>query len=110
MSDSERPHGLQPTRLLLPWDFPGKSIGVGLPLPAEMLVPSLGPEDPLEEEMATHSRILAWRIPETEEPGGLQSTGHRESDTAERPSSSRRPSQTALTHSPTQGGPGEAST
>ena len=33
---------------------------------------SLGQEDPLEEEMATHSRILAWRIPWTEEPGGLQ--------------------------------------
>ena len=32
-------------------------------------------EDPLEEEMATHSSILAWRIPWTEEPGGLQSTG-----------------------------------
>ena len=36
---------------------------------------SLGWEDPLEKEMATHSRILAWRIPWTEEPGGLQSTG-----------------------------------
>ena len=35
----------------------------------------LGWEDPLEEEMATHSSILAWRIPGTEEPGGLQSTG-----------------------------------
>ena len=35
----------------------------------------LGQEDPLEEEMATHPRILAWRIPWTEEPGGLQSTG-----------------------------------
>ena len=35
----------------------------------------LGWEDPLEEEMATHSSILAWRIPWTEEPGGLQSTG-----------------------------------
>ena len=34
---------------------------------------SLGQEDPLEEEMATHSSILAWRIPWTEEPGGLQS-------------------------------------
>ena len=34
---------------------------------------SLGWEDPLEEEMATHSSILAWRIPNTEEPGGLQS-------------------------------------
>ena len=34
-------------------------------------VPSLGQEDPLEEEVATHSSILAWRIPWTEEPGGL---------------------------------------
>ena len=40
----------------------------------------LGREDPLEKEMATHSSILAWRIPWTEEPGGLQSTG---SDTTE---------------------------
>ena len=41
-------------------------------------VRSLGREDPLEEEMATHSSILAWRIPWMEEPGGLQSTGsHR---------------------------------
>ena len=38
-----------------------------------MLVQSLGQEDPLEQEMATHSRILAWKIPWTEEPGGLQS-------------------------------------
>ena len=37
----------------------------------EMLVRSLGQEDPLEEEMATHSSLLAWRIPWTEEPGGL---------------------------------------
>ena len=36
----------------------------------EMQVPSLGWEDPLEEGMATHSSILAWRIPKTEEPGG----------------------------------------
>ena len=41
----------------------------------ETQVQSLGREDPLEEEMATHSRILAWRIPWTEEPGGLQSVG-----------------------------------
>ena len=40
-----------------------------------MLVQSLGQEDPLEEGMATHSDILAWRIPWTEEPGGLQSIG-----------------------------------
>ena len=38
-------------------------------------VRSLGGEDPLEEGMATHSSILAWRIPWTEEPGGLQSIG-----------------------------------
>ena len=38
-----------------------------------MQVQSLGWEDPLEEGMATHSRILAWKIPWTEEPGGLQS-------------------------------------
>ena len=41
----------------------------------ETWVQSLGGEDPLEEEMATHSSILAWRIPCTEEPGGLQSMG-----------------------------------
>ena len=39
-----------------------------------MQVPSLGQEDPLEKEMATYSSILAWKIPWTEEPGGLQST------------------------------------
>ena len=38
-------------------------------------VRSLGGEDPLEEKMAAHSRILAWRIPWTEEPGGLQVIG-----------------------------------
>ena len=37
-------------------------------------------EDPLEKEMATHSRILDWQIPWTEEPGGLQSTGSQELD------------------------------
>ena len=43
-----------------------------------MWVGSLGREDTLEKEMPTHSSILAWRIPWTEEPGGLQSTGlHR---------------------------------
>ena len=40
-----------------------------------MWVQSLGQEDSLEKEMATHSSILAWRIPWTEEPGGLQSMG-----------------------------------
>ena len=41
----------------------------------ETQVQSLGQEDPLEKGMATHSSILAWRIPWTEEPGGLQSKG-----------------------------------
>ena len=41
------------------------------PAMLEMRVQSLGQEDPLEEAMATHSSILAWRIPWTEEPGGL---------------------------------------
>jgi len=41
----------------------------------ETLVRSLGGDDPLEKEMATHSSILAWEIPWTEEPGGLQSMG-----------------------------------
>ena len=40
----------------------------------------LGPEDPLEKEMATHSSILAWKVPWTEELGGLQSMGSQESD------------------------------
>ena len=53
----------------------------------ELLVPSLGRGDPLEEGMATHSSILAWRISWTEEPGGLQSAGsqrfgHNGSDSA----------------------------
>ena len=42
-----------------------------------MRVGSLGPEDPLEEEMTNHSSILAWEIPWTEESGGLQSMGSR---------------------------------
>ena len=46
-----------------------------LPAMLETWVQSLGWEDPLEESMATHSSILAWRIPWIEEPGGLQSMG-----------------------------------
>ena len=47
----------------------------------ETQVLSLGREDPLEKEMATHSSTLAWRILWTEEPGGLQSMGSQELDT-----------------------------
>ena len=46
-----------------------------LPAMLETPVQSLGWEDPLEKEMANHSSILAWKIPWTEEPGGLQSMG-----------------------------------
>ena len=46
-----------------------------LPAMQETQVRSLGQEDPLEKEMATHSSTLAWKIPWTEEPGRLQSTG-----------------------------------
>ena len=46
-----------------------------LPVMQETQVRSLGQEDPLEKGMAAHSSILVWRIPQTEEPGGLQSMG-----------------------------------
>ena len=48
-----------------------------------MRVQSLGQEEPLKEGMATHSSVLAWRIPWTEEPGGLQLIGHKELDMTE---------------------------
>ena len=51
-----------------------------LPALQETHVRFLGQEDPLEKEMATHSSILAWRIPWTEEPGRLQTMGLQESD------------------------------
>ena len=54
-----------------------------LPVMWETWVQSLGREDPLEKEMVTYSSILAWRIPWTEELGGLQSTGLKELDTTE---------------------------
>ena len=54
-----------------------------LPAVQETWVRSLGQEDPSEKEMATYSSTLAWKIPWTEEPGGLQSMGRKESDTAE---------------------------
>ena len=54
-----------------------------LPVMQETWIQSLGPEDPLEEGMATHFSILAWRIPWTEEPDGLQSVECKELDTTE---------------------------
>ena len=66
---------LQPTTLLT-YPFSHRASLVAqlvknLPVKQEMWVRSLGKEDPLEKEMATHSSILAWEIPWTEEPGGL---------------------------------------
>ena len=55
--------------------FPGGSVVKNPPAMQETGIRSLGQEDPLEEGMATHSSILAWRIPWTEELGGLQSMG-----------------------------------
>ena len=71
--------------LILPWLFTGPP-GITeaslvaqrlkcLPPMRETRARSLGWEDPLEKEIVTHSSILAWRIPRTEEPGRLQSTG-----------------------------------
>ena len=54
-----------------------------LPVILENQLHSLGWEDPLEKEIATHPSILAWRIPWTEEPGVLQSGGPKELDTTE---------------------------
>ena len=53
--------------------FPSGSVVKNLPAIQEMRMWSLGQEDPLEKEMTTHSSILAWEIPWTEEPGGPQS-------------------------------------
>ena len=59
----------------LPQDFPEAQMVKNLPAMQETQVRSLGQEDTLEREMATHSSILAWRISWTEEPGRLQSMG-----------------------------------
>ena len=61
--------------------FLGGSVVKNPPANAGDRVQSVGREDPLEEEMAAHFSILAWRIPWTEEPGMLQSTGSQESET-----------------------------
>ena len=53
--------------------FPEGSAVKNLPAMQETRIQSVGQEDPLEKEMATHLGILAWRVAQTEEPGGLQS-------------------------------------
>ena len=66
--------------LAFPEGFPSSSAVKNLPTKQETRIQSLGQEDPLEKEMATHSSILVWKILWTEEPGGLQFMGSQESD------------------------------
>ena len=61
--------------------FPGGSVVKNLPAKQEIWVRSLGLEDPQEKEMVTHSGILAWELPWTEDPGGLWSMGVSKSGT-----------------------------
>ena len=65
------------------WDFPIAQMVKNLPAVQEIQVQSLGQEDPLENEMAIHFSLLAWRTPWTEKPGRLQSMGLQKSDTTE---------------------------
>ena len=83
------PHNKFENHHLQFWASPVAQTVKNLPAMRETWVRSLGWEDPLEEGMTTHSSILAWRIPRIEEPGGLQSMGHKESDTTERLSTAR---------------------
>ena len=76
MTDRDKYHVIA-----LPWACPDGSAVRNPPAMQETPDSSLGGEVPLEEEMATHSSILAWRIPRTEEPGGLQSMGLKKSQT-----------------------------
>ena len=70
-------------RMSFTWAFPGGSEVGDLPAVQETPVRSLGWEDPLEEEAATRSSVLAWEIPRTEEPGKPQSMGSKELDLTE---------------------------
>ena len=65
------------------WDFSGGSVVNNPPANAGDAGSISCQEDPLEKEMATHSNILAWEISWTEEPGRLQSMGHKDLDTTE---------------------------
>ena len=65
--------------LLIYRGFPGGSVIKNLPANEETRVQSLGWEDPLEKEKATYSRILAWEISWTEEPGGLETVSSQKS-------------------------------
>ena len=68
---------------MLCWAYLVDQMVENLPAMRETQVRGLGQEDPLEKRVATHSNILAWRMPWTEEPGGLSPGGCRESDMTE---------------------------
>ena len=70
---------IQRRRLLSKLSLSHNNVAFEMVLKREARVQSLGWEDPLEKEMATHSSILAWEIPWTEEPGRLQSMGSQKS-------------------------------
>ena len=72
-----------PTEPIYIWGFPVGSDSKESARNVRDLCSILGQEDPLEKRMATHSSILAWRIPWTEDPGGLELMGYKESDTIE---------------------------
>ena len=73
-------HGILQAKIPLP--SPGNLPDLGIePRCLALQADSLLSEDPLEKGIATHSSIVAWRIPETEEPGGLQSMGSQETNT-----------------------------
>ena len=63
------------------WNFLVAQSVENLPVVQETWVQSLGQEDPLKKEMATHSSLLAWKLPWTGQPGGLQSMGTQELET-----------------------------
>ena len=80
VSESVFSSKIKANKACVTWD---SQVAQNLPAMQETWLRSPGQEDPLETGMATHSNILAWRIPWTEEPGGLQSMGIAESDTTE---------------------------
>ena len=86
MSDSVGPHNIQSIISIFICRFWASLVSQmvkKLPVVQEIRVQSLGQEDPLQKEIATCSRILAWRISWTEKPGELRPRGHKESDMTE---------------------------
>ena len=79
--------------------FPSAQTVKNMPAMKETQAQSLGQEDPLEKGMATHSSILAWRIPLTEEPGELQSMGSQRVGPGLNPGLGKSPGEGMATHS-----------